>query len=143
MANKKLEELNKKLQDWGNNLKPTTPEIPDSKMADALLVAAEADERKRFNREVISWFHLAKLIQTPSKGWGNKKLSKYYFFEVMRTNLYEGMLKRIPDDYLTDEEPTQWMIDTYNEFLRWKKAKANTPNAESKKINFENHRKGE
>lgn len=137
----KLYALNKKLREWAKPMvNDMNTDISHDGLTNALLETNKLDEQKRFDCEVIAWFHLVKLI-TSKESWKKDRapLSSNYLFEVMRTNLYTSMLEQVPDEYITDEIPTDWMRKTYSEWLDYVERKKGTPPKKGQ-IDFENHR---
>lgn len=113
-------------------------EISQEGLTNALMQASELHDQHAFDRKVIAWFHLAKLLAC--SGPRPKILqTKTYFFEVMRCNIYRDMINNIPDDWDTDEVPTESMRQLYREFLSWSAIRDNRKNKASdiKQITFE------
>ena len=101
-------------------------EISAEGLTNALLEAADAEERKNKEKEVIVWCHLLRAeLKSPEYYLPRAhKLSKSYLFRVMNTKTMRWKFQQGMKNFVTDEEPTQWMRDLYAEFNDWK---ANSP----------------
>lgn len=101
-------------------------EISTEGLTNALLEAAEAEERKKREKEVIVWCHLLRAELKSPEYWLPRahKLSKSYLFRAMNSKTMRWKFQQGIKNFTTDEVPTQWMKDLYAEFNDWK---ANSP----------------
>lgn len=110
---------------WKRSMTPQMQmEISSEGLAKALLEAHEAEERKKQDYEIIVWCHLLRwyLGQPDFTLPRAYKLSKTYLFKVMNTKLSRWYVQQGLKKFRSDEVPTPWMRNLYNEFIAWKEA---------------------
>lgn len=111
--------MKKELKEWQKVQAPTKVEISEEGLTKALLEAHEAEEIKKFDKEVIVWFHLVAMAIGPRAAFPNIPMPKRRLFEVMNNETNRSLFKRGMKKFATDEVPTDFMRNLYREFLAW------------------------
>ena len=97
-------------------------EISSEGLTKALLEAAEAEQHKQDDLRVIVWCHLLRwYLGNPDDTMPRHMFySKTYMFKVMNTGISRWYVEQGCKTHRTDEVPTQWMRDLYQEFVDWR-----------------------
>lgn len=111
---------------WKQSMIPQMKtEISSEGLTNALLTASKAEEQKRFDLEVIVWFHLlAQQVDYPG-ALKNSAYHIHHLFSVMELPISVSLFKKGVRDYRSDEVPTEFQRNLYRQFLRWKQLPKN------------------
>lgn len=109
------------MESWNRkNRKKLQVDIDANGIEKALMKGKEDYDKRRFHLEVCVFTHIiAGIISGPHEEIPMGQVSKKWLFEVLDTRVYQALFKKSLRQCDTNETPSEYMINLYQEFKEW------------------------